>query len=679
MPGNRKSGVGMGTCHDMDAVKIAPDLSILSSLQDAAREGVLVVDVDRRVLHFNPAFLEMWRYGPDLAVGCDARGLILEACSKVLDPDAFLSRAESFYGHPEDGGEDIIPMADGRVLERYSAPMRNAEGGIVARAWFFRDITQRYRAEEEISRQRARLAALLSKSPVATVISRLEDGAVVYANPRAGQLFHLSVGQLIGRDMAGFYARSEDRQRLVELFRQDGFVRDAEAEMKDAGGLPFWGLITLETYPDLVENAIIAWIYDITERKRFEMALHAAKSEAERSDRAKTAFLAMISHEIRTPLTGVLGMVDLAAATEMTVQQRDYLETISESSRALLGILDDILDLSHLDAEELPLETLSFDLGRLVSQVMALTHPQAQTCQLQVDLHFDPSLPPMVMGDPRRLRQILSNLLSNALKFTEKGGITLEVDRSGEVPGSLWVRFAVRDTGIGIDEGSRSRLFAEFVQADGSLSRRYGGTGLGLAICKRLVSRMGGQIGVDSQPGEGSRFWFTLPLAQAPAVALAAESEPLPVLAPLRILVAEDNPVNQKVARAMLAQGGHHVTLVGDGQAALEQAASGEIFDLILMDLQMPVMDGLAATRAIRALPGLRRQVPIVAMTANAFKEDEILCLAAGMDDYLAKPVSLANLTRQIAKVVEGRSGKIVSTQSGAVKSPSPQTAMFRP
>jgi len=665
---------------DDQAASSAHQTALLQSLQESTRDGVLVVDADRRILHFNRAFLTLWGFPPEqVRLHQDSRELITVAGERVSDPEAFLAQAETYYENPEYGGEDLIPLRDGRVLERYSAPVRDGAGKVMGRAWFFHDITKRHRAEDEISRQRARLAALLSKSPVATVISRVEDGAVVYANPRAGQLFRLGVGQLIGRAMSGFYAHPEDRLRLIECFHADGFVRDAEAEMKDAAGVPFWGLLTLEPYPDLVENAVIAWIYDITERKRFEIALQAAKAEAERSDRAKTAFLAMISHEIRTPLTGVLGMVELAGATELSPLQREYLDTITESSRSLLSILDDILDLSHLDAEELPLESLSFDLGRLVSQTLALLQPQARSQGLQVDLRFDPALPANVMGDPRRLRQILSNLLSNAMKFTERGGVTLAVDQVGSVPGSLWVRFSVADTGIGIDELGQARLFAEFVQADGSLSRRHGGTGLGLAICKRLVNRMGGEIGVDSQPGQGSRFWFTLPLAPAPCVALATETTPPPTLPLLRILVAEDNPVNQKVARAMLAQGGHKVTIAADGQIALEAASHGEPFDLILMDLQMPVMDGLAATRAIRALPAPWRQVPIVAMTANAFREDEILCLAAGMDDYVAKPVSLANLTRTIAKVLSLKSGGGGSLQGGAVKSPSPQSAMFRP
>ncbi|HVI51651.1 MAG TPA: ATP-binding protein [Candidatus Sulfotelmatobacter sp.] len=648
----------------------ASDSALLSSLLESSRDGVLVVDSSRKILHFNAAFLRLWRFDrAHVEVHMNTHALIAQACERVVDPEGFLVRAQNYYDHPEEGGEDLIRFLDGRVVERYASPVRDSQGQVVARAWFFRDITQRHRAETEISRQRARSAALLSKSPVATVISRLEDGAIVYANPRAGQLFGLSVGQLIGRDTSAFYARAEDRQRLVERFKAEGFVHDAEAEMKDASGAPFWGLITLEAYPDLVENAIIAWVYDITERKRFEIALQAAKAEAERSDRAKTAFLAMISHEIRTPLSGVLGMVEMATGTELSPQQREYLETIGESSQSLLGILDDILDLSHLDAEELPLESLAFDLGRLVSQTLALIQPQARARGLRVDLKFDPDLPTNVLGDPRRLRQILSNLLSNALKYTDLGGIALAVDSSGAAPGALWVRFTVSDSGIGIDEVSQGRLFTEFVQADGSLSRRYGGTGLGLAICKRLVTRMGGEIGVDSQPGRGSRFWFTLPLAPAPAVALAVENQPVPKLSPLRILVVEDNPVNQKVARAMLAQGGHKVTVAANGEAALAAAGAGEPFDLILMDLQMPVMDGLAATRAIRALPAPWRHVPIVAMTANAFREDEILCLAAGMDDYLAKPVSLANLTRVIAKVLERKGGDAemsISDQSRA-------------
>jgi CheY-like chemotaxis protein/nitrogen-specific signal transduction histidine kinase len=386
--------------------------------------------------------------------------------------------------------------------------------------------------------------------------------------------------------------------------------------------------------------------------------VEALREAAEAASLAKSRFLANMSHEIRTPMNGIMGMAELALETNPNETQREQLETIRDSADSLLCVINDVLDFSKIEAGKLDLEAVDFDLRNWLRQSTELFELQARQKGLRLERRVDDQAPARVTGDPLRLSQVLINLVGNALKFTERGEVAVEVKPEQAGPGTVALRFAVSDTGIGIAPDKRDAIFAAFAQADPSTTRKYGGTGLGLSISAGLVKLMGGRIWVESDAGRGSRFCFVVELGVPPeqtqtqpplddlqAIAAAVQQERAPDRRhALRLLVAEDNPVNQKVILGLLQKRGHRVEIVGTGIEAV-RALERDRFDLVLMDVQMPQMDGFEATREIRrAEANGQPRHRIVAMTSYAMAGDRENCMAAGMDEYLSKPIRIAEL-----------------------------------
>ncbi|HEY6249148.1 MAG TPA: ATP-binding protein, partial [Candidatus Angelobacter sp.] len=518
------------------------------------------------------------------------------------------------------------------------------------------EVMQRQRAEEALS-----LTAAIVKSSSDAIWSIDGHGKIVTWNSGAEKLFGYTAEEAVGQsaqlvvpterawELEYYLERMLEGQPVTKLEtvrqRKDGTLCD----------------VSLSRSPILKDGQVIAVsviALDISERKRAEEALQQAKDAAEAATRAKSEFLANMSHEIRTPLNGVIGTLELAEHTRLTAEQSELLVMAKDSANTLLVLINDILDFSKIEAGKLQFDCNNFDLREVILGTMRNMALRASEKELVLSYSISPDLSQSVVGDAVRLKQVLTNLLGNAIKFTERGRIALAAEVGGVRADELEVKFSIADTGIGIPREKQQVIFEAFSQADTSTTRRFGGTGLGLAICSRIVALMGGRIWVESELGRGSTFCFTakLKITTQSAAGVTADgdrhSHPERYRS-LRILVAEDNLVNQKVAEKILKVAGHQVAVANSGRETLQKLQE-EPFDLVLMDLQMPEMDGFAATTAIRESEKITgRHLPIIAMTAHAMKGDRERCLQTGMDEYISKPVDTNGLLQLIARVMQ--------------------------
>ncbi len=510
---------------------------------------------------------------------------------------------------------------------------------------------------ESLRRSNEQLQAIFDTATAGILLIR--NRSVQQCNRRFEELTGYAEAELIGQPVRLLYAdpaawAAAGKEGYERFPRGEPYVTEILARCKD--GSTFWALIANRAVdPSDLDRGIVSIVEDITERKRVESELIAAKEAAEAANRAKTAFLTNTSHELRTPLNAITGMAYLLKRSSLTPQQVERLDKINAAGWHLLGTIDAILDLSRIEAGKFQLVEAEADLTRITLDVVSMLADRVRAKGLRLSVEPPPPLPPLV-GDPVRLRQALLNYAANAVKFTAAGSVTLRTKLEDESEQSVLVRFEVQDTGIGIDPESVPRLFTAFEQADNSLTRQYGGTGLGLAITRQIARLMGGDAGVASTPGVGSSFWFTARLKKAPSLPVAMSPAPVDSAEAVlrrdypgrRILLAEDDPVNCAMIVDLVRLAGLAIDTAADGAEAVELASRNR-YDLVLMDMQMPRMDGLEATRQLRSRPA-GATVPIVALTANAFASDGAKCADAGMDDFITKPVEPQSLFATMLK-----------------------------
>ena len=491
---------------------------------------------------------------------------------------------------------------------------------------------------------------------------------IVYANDKFCEISGFARTELMGQRYQLAPSDLQPRAVFTEMAQvlANGKVWHGELRTRArSGGLHYVNATVVPLRDESGKSTVtIAICTDITEQKQISQELRVAKEEAEAANRSKSEFLANMSHEIRSPMNGVIGMTELALDTDLTPQQREYLEIVKSSSESLLNVVNDILDFSKIEAGKLVFEHIPFNLQKVIDDTLKPLSLRAQEKGIRLVCDLAADVPQALLGDPGRLRQVLVNLIGNAIKFTDRGDVVLRVRhldsrRANGTDGG--VHFAISDSGIGIPATKLKSIFDAFSQEDGSTTRKYGGTGLGLTISSRLVEALGGRIWVESEVGQGSTFHFSAQFEldesetafeEGRGVAGPGFGAPAAAQA-LDVLLVEDNAVNQKLAMTLLAQWGHHVTLAENGQLALDVLALRR-FDVVLMDMMMPVMDGLEATRAYRALERGPR-IPIIAMTANAMRGDRERCLEAGMDGYISKPIKTIELKKLLLQLVPDR------------------------
>ncbi len=724
----------------------------------AMHTGVLVEDLDRRVILANAALCALFGTlgDPDSLVGRDVLELMRASRHLYRDAEAVEAEATAALRAAQPRALPDLRMADGRIIERDYTPIVSG-GRLEAHMWQLRDVTARTQAEQALRASEARSAATISTA-LDAIVSVDANARILELNAAAEAMLGHRREDAIGRSAIELLFPPEQRDELRERlrdYRRTGtwelIGRRVEAQLVRADGERFPAEIAIADIPDADPPMLTAFVRDISDRRRFERELARARDQALEASRLKSEFLAVMSHEIRTPMYGVTGAIDLLRDHPLDPEQRELVDILDESSRSLMGLIDEILDFSKIEAGRVELDVEDIDPATTIEGAAEVFAAETRRKGVSLMVVVAPDVPPWVRGDAGRLRQIVTNLVGNAAKFTDAGEIV--VDLSAPDGGSL--RLEVRDSGPGIPPQVQQALFEPFTQGDPSSRRSHGGTGLGLAICERLVRLMGGSIAVASRPGEGTTMTVELPCERVPgmqpawepppelrghtagvaltsarlAAAMRASLEslgltvpdsvephgvdvwiaeiaataalpagatiavlgeddrctaPLPVRrarlaeilvhalagrdvppAPVpsgptrprratgvdaaRVLVAEDNDVNRSLILRQLSRLGIRARGVGTGPEAVEAVATDD-YDAVLMDLRMPGMDGLEATRAIRAMEGGdRRRTPVIAMTAEVQPRDREICLAAGMDDYLAKPLPLRELRRALA------------------------------
>ena len=614
------------TPHRQATEKLAENEARYRQLVETAHDIIYRTDADGYFTYVNPIASRVLGYAPEELAG--------KHYLEMIRPDHRARVQEhlrrQYWQQSASSYDEFVALArDGReIWIGQNVQLMRQEGQVEGIQAVARDITERRAAEEALEQERRQLRDIVTHAPVAMAILDREERWLAHSQewlrfPRMPENYREGVTRALHGEVV---MRDEDTVAFDDGARM--YVRWSAHPWRHSSGEVAGVVVSIQNIDVLV--------------KAREAALEAA--------RVKSEFVTNVSHELRTPLSGVIGMTGLLLSTPLDDTQKEYARTIERSARDLLSIIDEILDFARAESGELELDAIDFDLRALVGELEGAFAEAASAKGLELACLVEDAVPYGLGGDPVRLREVLNHVLGNAVKFTSEGTVVLRASLAGAGPTEAVVRFDVTDTGIGVPPEAQERLFRPFSQADSSSSRKYGGTGLGLALSKRLVESMGGDIGVRTQPGQGSTFWFTARFARRDETGHAVPATPASERAGRpRVLVVEDTAVNQKVAVAMLENLGYQADVVGNGLEAVE-ACSSAAYDAVLMDCQMPEMDGYKAAAWIRQREGPQRRIPIIALTANVGQGDRERCLAAGMDDYLGKPARLQTLDSTLRK-----------------------------
>jgi PAS domain S-box-containing protein len=658
------------------------------SLVEHLPQNIFRKDLNERFTFVNQRFCEtLGRKRADIIGKTDFDFFPPELAEKYQKDD----RRIMFTQQPFEQVEAHQTPDRGKIyVQVIKSPLRDAAGNVVGIQGIFWDVTERKRIEEQLQFERDLLRALLDNVPDRIYFKDTRSRFVQCSLAMAKRLGLDDPSQVVGKTDFDFHPQERaqefftDEQRIL----QTGVPLINKVERQLAhDGAEIWASVTKvpTRNPAGQITGLIGISRDITELKRAEKELAVTRDAALESARLKAEFLATMSHEIRTPMNGIMGMTGLLLDTDLTPEQRDFAETVRSSAEALLGIINDILDFSKIEAGKLRLEVIDFDLREAVESTMELLAHRAQVKGIELASLIPEEVPVFLRGDPGRLRQILVNLVGNAVKFTEAGEVVVRVAKESESEERVTVLFTVNDTGIGIPHDAQSRIFHAFTQADGSTTRKYGGTGLGLAICKQMIELMGGHIGVESEPGKGSTFWFSLPLEKQAASA-ARQPEARATLEGVRVLIVDDNATNRQILQHQTTGWGMISQSAASAEAALTAlraaVAAGQPFQLVISDMQMPQMDGLMLARAIRAdaaLAGAR----FVILTSLGQRLEQPLMDAAGIAACLLKPVKQARLFEALAAALAAAPGAVASATQALADSAAPEAqpplGAFRP